>query len=198
MVMALTAIKVLISASTTNNMAANLATERSRVMVMMKDTDVTGVLELQMSTWRRKAMAARKATATRLDMVPVTTMVQRRATVMTRAMDKTPSMVSALARMSTANTAATADTVATAATINPTALTLATARSRAMEVTGTTAVWINMLVKSPTVTRRLMATKRSTASPPSMVLTTNINSMMPMVQSRVMELIKAMDIALNT
>ena len=165
---------------------------------MNKAMDVTEAMVRPMNTLRRKAMAARKATATRLDMVPVTTMVQRRATVMTRAMDKTPSMVSALARMSTANTAATADTVATAATINPTALTLATARSRAMEVTGTTAVWINMLVKSPTVTRRLMATKRSTASPPSMVLTTNINSMMPMVQSRVMELIKAMVIALNT
>ena len=78
-------------------------------------------------------------------------MVQRRAMVMTKAMDKTPSTATAQARMSTASEEFTVNMArATAATINLTALTLASARSRTMDMTDTTAVWINMLVKRVT------------------------------------------------
>ena len=69
---------------------------------MTKAMDVTEATVLLMNTLRRKVTAAKKATETKPDMVPVTTMARRRATVMTRATVKTPSMDTAQARMSTA------------------------------------------------------------------------------------------------
>ena len=177
--------------TTTKLMAISINMVQRRVTAMKKAMDATEAMVRLIYTWRRKATEAKKATETRKDMVQVTTMARKRATVMTKAMDMTPSTATALASLATVMDTAIMANLTTSIT-NLTAMTRATARSRTTDMTSTTAAWINMLVKSPMATRRNMATRKSTASPPSTASTTNILTMIPMVQSRVMALIRAM------
>ena len=177
--------------TTTKLMAISSNMVQRRATAMKKAMDATEAMVRLMYTWRRKATEAKKATETKMDMVQVTTMARKRATVMTKAMDMTPSTATALASLATVMDTAIMANLTTSIT-NLTAMTRATARSRATDMTSTTAAWINMLVKSPMATRRNMATRKRTASPPSTASTTNILTMILMVQSRVMALIRAM------
>ena len=188
-VMAHTAIKILLTASTANPMEANPVTERSRATVMIKDTGVIGDKEHLTSTLRRKVTAAKKATEAKLDMALVT------ITAQSKAMDTT-SLTVLTQRMARRALPPTVDTAATAAMVNPTALTLASARSRTTDMTNTTVAWISMAARSPMATRRNTATRRSTARAPSTPSTTNMPKKITMVRTGPMVLTRAM--AINT